>query len=465
MSNQVISVTFQNNSGQTLYIGLNQADGPWLQLSGTGAPQWVPAFDQTTCVAEVANGSPFNFDFPQYSGAGCRMYVSEQKLTGAPNLATADFIYDKIEMGWDAVWNLTSVDFIGIPMQMTFNGQTIGFLDGVTRDGLYGKLAKMPSPYNTFTYPATAPFVRYFAPSKVSAAQQGTILDKAIEIGLTAINGYAGPFDYGGFYFSNLAYDSNAGTLSCTAKDASGSNNVNVVLSDISTYNAFGNTIKFTPTGDNWGGQAAAKFAGLIGAAINRGVLDTPDSWGCSGATNKAKAWLYYQNTKGNADEYNYYSQVLHQYSIDGLCYGMSYDDFFTQDTAFTVNGGDSIKITALPFTGGSMPNPYIPPKTSCSGGGGGNGKYTLTFGVPSGYPFPDLGYIKIGQEVFNNVGALHYSTNNATVEVGFTKISDTITLDLENGTITKNANCITGLNFVAKGLTLYFPPNASWGC
>ena len=167
MTATTISVTVQNNSAETLYIALNRADGPWLEaLSGT--PAWNKAPKSiAACNQEIAAGDSFSFKFPQYdSGVGCRMYVAETVITEAPDLATADFIYDKVEMGWNAIWNLTNVDFLAIPMQLSSGGVAVGYRSDVSREDMMGFLDAMPTPYNGFKKSHKGKTLRFFAPLK-----------------------------------------------------------------------------------------------------------------------------------------------------------------------------------------------------------------------------------------------------------------------------------------------------------
>lgn len=347
-----ISVAVQNNSGQSLFIGLNRADGPWLGGLNGATQTWTPAFDQQTCVKEITAGSLFACNFPSYdSGVGCRMYISEQTLTGAPDLATAKFIFDMIEMGWNAVWNQTSVDFFAIPLQLSLNGGApVGYQDGVTRQSIFKALAATPAPYNTFKFSSDdqSKIYRYFAPGKASTIpgyDLGDCLAGAIATGMPLLQQYTGTFDYGGFNMSNFKQVSSTSmTATC--------NGETITLTDINSANAFLNSLKISPNDD--GGK---KVAGIIGCALNRGVLYDPTLWGESGGANNGFPQNYYVKATQNQSQFNYYAQALHDQALHKKCYAQSYDDFFNQEAAFTANGGDSVKITILPFT-----DP-IPPK------------------------------------------------------------------------------------------------------
>jgi len=108
-----------------------------------------------------------------------------------------------------------------------------------------------------------------------------------------------------------------------------------------------GNTIPFAPAGD----AGAANFAGMVGAAVNRGVLFDATRWGEASPPDTGYPEAYYQaQPDSNAGEFNHYAKVLHGLSVDGPCYGHSYDNFFGQASALSVSGGDSVTVTVLPF-------------------------------------------------------------------------------------------------------------------
>lgn len=465
-NDQVISVTVQNNSGQTLYIGLNRADGPWLDLTASPTT-WVSDFDQSTCVQEIASGQPYSFDFPEYdSGKGCRMYVSEQDLTGAPNLATATYIYDKVEMGWNAIWNLTNVDFLGFPMQLIANGQIVGYREGVARENLFDVLNNMPVPYNSFKFTNEQGNVvyRFFSPQQMTSADLQGCLDNAISTGLPELVAYfqnnpGFSFNYGGYVMSEFAQPSSGELTLRVVQQTQGVNEM-VTLTEITTKNVVSGEIVYQPNvdPDDPGTQAAAKAAGLISTCLNRGVIANPAQWGDSGQNNCGTPWFYYKNLPSNANEYNHYSLTLHNYSIDGKCYALSYDDFFHQDSSIQVNGGGEVTINILPFA--KSPN-FPPPNTYNP-----ENKYSVSFGVPADYPFSDWGYIKVGKQILENPYDMILCNQPKQIEVGFTGLSSSqiITLDLENSTIVSPpANCIPGIVFTDN--VMYFPTDPVWEC
>lgn len=287
------------------------------------------------------------------------MFISEQALTGPPDLTTAKFVYDKVEMGWNAIWNQTSVDFFGIPVQLQA-GQSnpVGYKDSATRHSIFQALLAMPNPYNQFVYPvgATDPseIYRMFSPSKAmsmtgapwSYPSVNGLLEQAIDSGLPTLAGVT--FNYGGFVMNFQSASRSARTVTLSVTDSNGQNPETTLLSSIDSAHAFADTIKWDPSTGDGGG---AKAAGLIGAVINRGVLDDSTHWGESGGANRGLPQYYYLKSQGNSGEFNYYSQCLHDFAIGKLCYAISYDDFFHQDASISPTPEEWVRITVLPFS------------------------------------------------------------------------------------------------------------------
>ena len=333
---QIINVEIINNSGQKMYVEANQsvpAQDKWLSNIGEKS-HWVSGFDQSTCVISIVSGDTLCFAYPEYDQSkphGVRIYFGETEFTGAPDLATADFIYDKVETGWIAVWNTSCVDFVAFPTQLTVNGNKYGFLSTVTRSNLISSLQSMPSPYNNLVFPqgSTDP-VRFFSPGHFLSSPDtlDNCLDSAFQLGLPLLVGSS--WSYGNDTYTNITYQSPDGmTALHNGSDI-------VTASNINTVNVFANAIPNT-------GIGGPRFAALIGAAANRGVLYDYDKW-------DSPEDYYISRPASNAGQYNYYSEVLHSLSIDGKCYGMAYDDYYEQLSGTTVNPGDSVTITILPF-------------------------------------------------------------------------------------------------------------------
>ncbi len=338
-SHDVNYVTFVNNSGSTLYIMSQQGGweghpeaGPWLTDIGEHS-KWAAdgtAFS-TDFVTSCPTGDTLDFIYPEYSIVkphGARIYIGETQFDGAPDLQTYPHIYDKIEAGWGAgnTWNTTCVGFVAIPLQLHGNGLTVGFLSSVTRSALFDSLAALPSPYGDLGFPASNP-VRFFSPGKWSESSQvAHLLDSALVTGLPLAA--QDDWRYSADLYTDVTY---------TPPDqiTASSNGGTSTASSITTLNVFGCCIPNS-------GDGGPMLAALIGAAASRGVLHNYAWWG--------DHTKYYQSYSENHGQYNYFSGLLHDLSIDGLCYGMPYDDYYDRHSGIIMNPGNSIMITILPF-------------------------------------------------------------------------------------------------------------------
>ncbi len=345
-----ISVTLVNNSGEKLYLILHRADNYWLKDIGDSS-SWTASYDSSDCMVSVESGISAAFSFPEYTtGVGCRMYLSDTPFEGnlPPDLALYPHLYDKVEMGWNATWNLTCVDFIAIPMELKSGGVTVGFKNTITRQSLMQALEAMPAPYSSMHRKHNGEIIRFFSPRQYMN-NPDTLQDcmgDAISLGLPFLASAqlpGGVFTYGDYSYSEFNC---VGADGFTAACSSSGSTVTVTLDNICTSTVVGNTIPYTPSDGS-----GSTFAALIGAAINRGVLYDPSKWGESNPPNQGMPEYYYvANPDSNGGEFNHYAKILHEFSKDGLCYAHSYDDYFSQDASLHVNSGESVTITVLPF-------------------------------------------------------------------------------------------------------------------
>ncbi len=339
-SDEVNFVSFINNSGQTMYLIVQQGGwvghpetGPWLSNIG---PQSTWTADNTfssNCVVSCSTGTTLNFIYPEYDITfphGARIYFGETEFTGTPDLNVDTFIYDKIEAGWGMgnTWNTTCVGFIAIPVQLAGKGRVVGFKSDVTRSVLFDSLAAMPSPYGDLAFPSAANPVRFFSPGKYpDQTVMATYLDSALAMGLPLA--VQVDWSYGVDNYTDITFTPpdevsalHNGATTCSA-------------SGITSNTVFANSIPSS-------GEGGPRLAALIGAAASRGVLHNYEWW--------ADSTKYYQVYPENAGQFNYYSALLHDYSLDGLCYGMPYDDIYKMDSGIDMDPGDSITVTILPF-------------------------------------------------------------------------------------------------------------------
>lgn len=114
-----------------------------------------------------------------------------------------------------------------------------------------------------------------------------------------------------------------------------------ISLINITTSNAISGEIK-------WSGGDGAQFAGILSAAINRGVLENPEHWGTNDSANTGLPEYYYQRSD---KQYNLYAQTLSDHAINNKLYATSYNDFYHMDSSLNPTpekGEVTIKILPL---------------------------------------------------------------------------------------------------------------------
>lgn len=389
------SVTYQNNSGQDLVLALAQGaigsqnvnQTRWLKLdSKTNSFSWnVPkpmkASDLAPYIFSVKKGKSITIQVPAYKEAvGFRCLIADtifkhkafQHMYGNPDsaaymafpdLETDKYLFDKFEagltIGYPGVWNITAVDFVAIPMQLSANGQTVGFKNGVTASGLFAALNQLGKPYNqggSITPNSSTRTYRFFSPAHIPSAT--TALDKLIANQAPAIDNSV-TINYGNYVFSNLSgsfsTDSKGkvtGTISAnyTCPTCKITTKRPISVNDVTTVRSFAGTIVGAPNSGSSDSLAQIQLGAIVSAAICRGILSQPKLWGdiVHYKSNCPYPWNYYPS----GVQCDLYSKVIHQYSINSKNYGFPYDDYFGDEAGFTVLPGDQVQVTILPLTG-----------------------------------------------------------------------------------------------------------------
>lgn len=469
-----VAVTLDNNSAEELYFTLqsnstltNMKDC-WLNFNTN---KWsIPSTDHGTHAdykKNVTAGTSGSFTYPEYlaTKGGARMYISTKAaLLAEPSNKNTTILYDKVEMGGEgAIWNTTNVDFIGIPMHLnnTTKGVKVGYNDDITRENIFAILAGL----GDYSIPVTdstdtAVVLRYNSP------QHGVGNDTFNGSMLTAISGAISTLEsnytkakpkngkdyiyYGNYYFWDFsAVDGEPAELSASCKYLIGGSPFDVTLTNISTSTVVACNIPYTPNHPNTEPtktSGAAAFAGLIASAINRGVGASPNTWGI---------WItplhggikgipidYYKTNDHNTGEFNKYAKALHDYSKDGKCYALAYDDYFNQDSAITVSSGDSVTIKILPFIGGTAPTantyPQAPGQNPLPGiNPPATYKYRLNLGIPpTDYPFSVHGYLYANENKITKAAGAYVPTNEKNVSITFSETNVSFTVNAKTGVI-----------------------------
>lgn len=239
-----------------------------------------------------------------------------------------DTIYDIIEITWlhdqDLFVNTSNVDFLSIPFRIQMNlkdGSSVVRGYTKTRSEIFQLAENMGAPWNgNIVRNAQGEPLRFLGGTfglitgSVPEDYLRTAIDNAWEHFKTVpINTH-----FEGWTLQNGYVNANEELHITASHPAHGSESFTVAKP--TTREGFASEGVLAQ-----GSIIERKIQAFIGAAINRGVLADINSW-----------WnwnSYYQDTPANLGRYNKYSELLHSISIEGRCYGFSYDD---------VNGLDS---------------------------------------------------------------------------------------------------------------------------
>ncbi len=501
------TVTLNNSSGKDLYFTIKSNStapgmkGAYLNFStNTWSVPPVPGGNPDYTNYNIKVSTTTSFTYPEFptkvnkkGTGGARMFISpDSPIYNSPPTADTTILYDKIEMGGkEAIWNTTNVDFIGFPMQLTntTSGVAVGYNDTVTRENLFNLLSNL----SDYSLPVEdnegnpKKVLRYNSPQHGVASNTNTPFQGSLT---TAISNTVSTFEsnykktkpengkdyiyYGNYYFWNFkAVEGVPAELSASCKYLISGAPFQVTLTKISTDTVVACNIPYTPnsTAKPTETSGAAVFAALIAAAINRGVGASPDTWG---------VWItpivgglkgipidYYKPNDNNTGQFNKYAKALHDYSKDGKCYALAYDDYFTQDSAITVKSGDSVNIKVLPFTGGGSPTAYSYPTAPATNplpdiNPPATYKYTLNLGIPPiDYPFTSHGYLYAnGKEitVAEAKKGANVPTNEENVSIKFSETNVSFTVNAKTGVI---SNKIPTTGFPSGITTVAMPPKA----
>lgn len=501
-------VHFHNTSGRPLVIALEQgalngqnaAQLAWLRKGANNAYSWqVPATpssnnDLLPYIFDLAAGDSLAIPVPQYAAAvGFRCLIADpaykqnamQSLSGTnymafPDLQTATYVFDKFEAGLTinnpGIWNITAVDFVALPMQLSMGHTKVGFRDGVTSAGLQQLLAQLASPYatgGTVTPNTSTNTYRFFAPSHIP---MGNALDQQISGMVTQLPHFTGTVNYGNYIFSDFTASTATAnnlvkaTVTCNyTNTAEGvTTPTSVTVNDVTTANTFAGTIVGATASGNLA-AAQTELGAILSAAICRGVAGDPGKWGdiVHTATNCSTPWNYYPS----GQQWDAYSKLIHSYSIDDKNYGFPYDDFFGDEAGFTAVAGNRVDVTILPYSGTMTiaPNPPAMVKTGC-----------IVATVPADTIYPNgsgwqIGPMSVGGNALapgaNPLCGLNsdtvvcsfssFPTYKMKIWMGTTNSANAVTF-WENNAIRQGMN-ITGMVYNAAARTLAFGQSANW--
>ncbi len=447
-TNSPNTLHIDNQSGKVLYIAVNRADNLWLDFTKN---KWGTKTLGENNIHETT-GSSDSISLIDTEGPAANVYVLTFKPTGKPNVVTSKQIWDQFEYTTNAVWDITAVDAVGIPMALEYKTRLTGYRN-IPRDFILKQFLNLPPPFNSqgaIIRDASNNIVRALAP-KHYLPSNTKVLDKAMDVGFPKYNHLGGlSITSGPWTYTDFSWDSSSRALSAK------SNGQPITIGGGTGANAFTskNVISTAMTEPN---NAVGRLTGLIETAINRGVLYNPALWGTNDKTQPGIVgfpWNYYQDNASNANQYSYYSKTVHQWSINGMNYGLDHDDFYNRSSSITVPPGEPVTLHIWKFKEDSQTyKPITWP----------NHNY-LTLGIPQAI-IDNLGFVDVNNKQYvipdlrNVIPAvgLPQSTN-----IQFSKFpGKLLKIDIVNKKVLNPSDWVNGNNVVIQNNFLVaLPPN-----
>ena len=297
----------------------------------------------------ISVGKPLPFHINGVGGLVEPTAIAEDQVTSA-----GETIYDIIEMTWKPGENLfvntSNVDFFSIPfkIQMNLNDgtQVIRGYD-LSRSEIFNRAASMD--------PMLSDCIVRDGNGQVLRLLGGTL---GTFIGFIPENYLQPAIDNAWNNFNTIPLNTSFEGWNISAEvRQDGLLHVNA------SHQHFGNeyfTIAKPTSAEAFGGDGVLssgsiiekKIQAFISAAIHRGVFHDGHSW-----WDRSK---YYIGNESNADKYNKYAEFLHSVSIEGRCYGFSYDDVNGQDPSIWLPNQKELIITIPSMSTASTPNDNV---------------------------------------------------------------------------------------------------------
>ena len=336
------TLNIDNQSGEVLFVSVERDDNVWLNFT---KHKWGTTTLGQNSIHAVT-GSSDSISLIDTEGHAARVYVFTFKPTGRPSI-TSKRIFDFFEYTTNAVWDITAVDAVGMPMALEYKTRITGYRN-IPRDFILKQFLNLPPPFNSkgaiiVNNRLDMVIVRALAP-KHYLPSNTKVLDKAMDLGFPKYNQLEGlSINSGQFTYTDLSWDSSSRSLSFKG------NGKLFKIGGGTGANAF-SSIKVISTAMTEHNDASGRFTALIETAINRGVLSNPRLWGTDKG-NTGFPWNYYHDIESsNAKQYSYYSKAVHQWSINGMSYGLDHDDLYNRSSSITVPPGEPVTLHVWKF-------------------------------------------------------------------------------------------------------------------
>jgi hypothetical protein len=329
------TLNIDNQSGEVLFISVERDDNLWLDFTTNKWGTTTLGYNNIHAIT----GSSDSISLIDTEGHAARVYVFTFQPTSKPHFLTSKQIFDFFEYTTDAVWDITAVDAVGMPMALEYKARMVGYRN-IPRDFILKQFSNLPPPFNSpgaIIRDDSNNIIRALAPKHYLPGNT-SVLDNAMNVGfpkynqLGSLSVTSGPWTY-----TDFSWNSSSRALSAK------SNGTPITIGGGTGANAFSsiNVISTAMTEPN---NAAGRFLALIETAANRGVLYNPALWGANDTTFGGVVgfpWNYYQDNASNASQYSYYSKTVHEWSINGMNYGLDHDDLYNRSSSITVALGE----------------------------------------------------------------------------------------------------------------------------
>ncbi len=438
------TLTIDNQSEKVLFIVVQRDDNLWMNFATN---TWGTTTLGDNNIHSVT-GSSDSISLINTDGHAARVYVCTFKPTGRPSL-TSKQIWDFFEYKYGAVWDISAVDAVGMPMALEYKTRTVGYRN-IPRDFILNQFLHLPPPFNS--HGATIRdesnnIIRVLAP-KHYLPNDTNVLDQAMDLGFPKYKPSAGfSVTSGAWTYTDFSWDSGSRALSAK------SNGTPITIGGGTGHNAF-SSINVISTGMTEPNNATGRLIALIETAINRGVLDNPALWGTNVGV-VGFPWNYYQDNASNASQYSYYSKTVHQWSVNGMNYGLDHDDLYNRSSSMVVFPREPVTLHIWTFTGGSTKTPITWP----------NHNY-LTLGIPPNL-FDTLGIVYVNNKQYAIV-----DTFNIIPAVGLPQLTDIqfskhpgklLNIDIVNKTVLNPNDWVSGINVaIDDNFNVALPANLS---
>lgn len=381
-----VNIMVNNQTARSMFILFKREDPNSTYLSYDIKAQIIEKttwtiYNPLKCILIIPPFSEKKFTVlidPRFRGS---IYIADHPIQDSvPNYKTSVYTFEKIEINFNTNvlspesylgdWRISNQNYFGLPIQlstrkkMETKTETVGLVDYMTRKKIFALFQNMNAVYSDYKMPKgnSNCNYRWFSPAYKDTCN---IWKEAIRYGLECLDGR--DFYYEAQDEKTRCHFWGPTENSIEVREVTVIKNEKTIrkftIKNIDTFSAIQGTLfpevvrhlyRRTPPG-KCDKIPTIKSGAFIAAAINRGVLYDPDLWTSGHVGDCAdQDGGYYQSRDENFGQFNLYSKLIHDHSIDQRAFGFCYDHLFVKGSELPVyKQGDSetdVTITILPF-------------------------------------------------------------------------------------------------------------------